>query len=223
MGTQHLFMVGGRPPGAAWLTQAAASRRLWAIDKGLELCREHRLRPDFILGDGDSADPAVWAWGKGLGVPMSVYPSAKDFTDTQLALQKLAELPGQNFGIITGAFGGRFDHAFSTVFSAAHAKVFCCLADEREILFFVAAGQKVAFTSANNQARPQVVSLLPLSEVCHQVTADNLRWPLANATLGQRYPNAVSNEMTSRSFSVAVGSGCLGVYLCFGENSKFKI
>ena len=58
--------------------------------------------------------------GNGLwinGALITKVPTKKDVTDTQLALQMIKAEYNEAVVIMTGAWGGRFDHAFSAVFS----------------------------------------------------------------------------------------------------------
>jgi len=217
VGEKYLLLLGGRKPNANWIGQVLPQKKIWAVDRGLELCRDCNVVPSFILGDGDSASEAVWQWGKKLGVPVALYPTAKDFTDTQLALDELADREPNAFGLLVGAFGGRFDHAYSTIFSAASSKVPVCLADERELLTYVRNGESLSFALKDGEISPTAVSLLPLDDMCVGVTTTGLYWPLRDAALTNRLPTAISNKMTGKNFSVSVAEGCLAVYICFVE------
>ena len=115
-----LLVVGGRAPEAAWLREAAKGREVWAVDHGLDACLAAGIRPQRLIGDGDSAAPAAWQLAKEQHIPIEQFPVEKDDTDTQLAL-KLAREAGFPAAIVTGAFGGRFDHALSTVTSCTFA------------------------------------------------------------------------------------------------------
>lgn len=203
-----LLITGGRSPASAWLAKLPPVAKIYAADHGLDTCRKNHLRPDYILGDGDSASPETWAWGKTLGVPVEEFPVAKDFTDTQLALQKMEKAPAI---IVTGAFGGRLDHLYSTMFSCVQQNTPCLLADEQEVLCFVKSGQSSTLTF---KKRPLAISLLPITAQCHGVYLDNVRWPLVNATLDQSMPNAVSNELLAdqSTLTCQVGQGILGIY-----------
>lgn len=207
---QHLLVIGGRPPATEWLQEAAKERILWAVDRGIDVCRRAELRPKYLLGDGDSASRVAWAWGKALAIPVDTYPSEKDLTDTQLALEKL---PRHSFTVITGAFGGRFDHAFANIFSCANAPIPCCLADEQEVLAFLKDNMELHILC---HQKPQAISLLPLTEECSGITISGVHWSLQNARLHQRLPNAVSNVLEETTeFPISLKKGILGVYLSF--------
>ncbi|SDP54177.1 thiamine diphosphokinase [Selenomonas ruminantium] len=203
-----LLITGGRPPAAEWLNQLPTVEEIYAADHGLDTCRKNKLRPTYILGDGDSAAPATWQWGKSLGVPMEEFPMAKDYTDTQLALQKMAKAP---VILITGAFGGRLDHLYSLMYSCAYQPTPCVLTDEQEFLCFVKDNESLTLSFTQ---RPLAISLLPVTATCHGVCLDNVRWPLMDADLNQSMPNAVSNELLTdqSTLTCQVRQGILGLY-----------
>lgn len=208
-----LLISGGRTPSAAWLQKTfhLNPQEIWAIDKGLEICQKLNLLPVQLLGDGDSAQPSAWAWAAGHEVPISRYHKAKDYTDTQLALQKAADA-GHSFVLLTGCFGGRLDHLYSNVMSAAQAPLRCILADEQEILFYLKDGEKLRLEL---KAKAEALSLLPLSQACHGVSTTGLHWPLDKATLLQAKADATSNWVDSEEITIELQQGLLGVYLTF--------
>ena len=206
--TPWLLITGGRAPAAHWLSQLPPTEKIYAADHGLDTCRKQNIIPDYILGDGDSATSDTWNWGKSLGVPVEEFPTAKDLTDTQLALEKMQKAPAI---IITGAFGGRFDHLYSLLFSCAHQKTPCLLSDEQETIFFVKDNEEATL---HFHKHPHALSLLPFTTACTGVNIDNVRWPLASATITQAFPNAVSNELLpdQSKLTVSIEQGILGIY-----------
>ena len=210
-GNFPLLISGGREPERGWLQKMADSRPLWAIDRGLDTCRTTGLTPALLLGDGDSADPEAWLQTETAGVPTKRYPKAKDYTDTQLALQLAAEQK-HPFALITGAFGGRLDHLYSLTVSSAFAPspLRCLLADEQEALFFLRADESMELDFGR---RPKSLSLLPFTTRCLGVSSTGLHWPLKRATITQSIPNATSNWVKADKVTLSVEHGVLGVHL----------
>lgn len=206
---QLLMIGGGRPPHVEWLQNAAKDREIWCIDHGLDVCLAADLKPNKLIGDGDSASSESWLEAQRLGVPTEKYNPIKDFTDTQLALQLVME---QNaFIVLSGGLGNRFDHTYSTVFSFANAGLFGCMADEQEQIFFLRDGESITIHS---KVKPKAVSLLPISFSVEGVSTEGLRWELSDGVLTQSSPYAVSNEMLSEAFTVRAKKGILAVYIC---------
>lgn len=212
---QVLLVAGGRPPASTWLQKAACGREIWCADRGIEACQQAGIRPLRLIGDGDSASRGAWDWGESLGIQVDRFSPQKDLTDTQLALQKIGGAHPNALILMTGVWGGRFDHAFSNIFSLAGA---CrqgsrgCAADENEVLLLLNGSDEVV---VDTHSRPAAISLLPLSPVCRGVSISGVHWPLDQVVLKSALPYAISNELspTGHSFKAAVETGCLGVYL----------
>ena len=209
-----LFAGGGRAPSADWFKRVVNERKIFCIDKGIEFCRACDIVPDFLIGDFDSADKNSVEWARAKKFPVEKYPADKDFTDTQLALRRAAELFGEHVAIITGCFGGRFDHLYSTIFTCAAIDRKIFLADEREIIFYLRGGETAEIKFFH---KPLAVSLLPMTSLCEGVTTKNLHWELDDATLTQNFPNAISNRAETDKISVSVWRGTLAIYFCFED------
>lgn len=203
-----LLVAGGRSPTEKFFKTVAQGRKIFAVDKGIEICRACNLLPKILIGDFDSAEIAAVNWAHENKIPIERHPVEKDFTDTQLAL----ELLQNDSALVTGIFGGRADHLFSNIFTCANANSKIFLADEREIIFYVKGGESVAVKFFE---KPYAVSLLPITKICAGVTAKNLHWELDNATLQQDFPNAVSNRAETSEIQISVERGTLAIYFYF--------
>ena len=224
--SQEIICIGGgRAPAKDWLTQlvqqsekGSTDRPILAIDRGVNICHALKLPPVHLIGDGDSASSKAWTWAEECGTHVHAFPPEKDFTDTELALHIAAEYFARPLVILTGAFGGRLDHLMSTAAVAAHADILCVLADERETLFYLHAGESLTVTC---DTPPCAISLLPFTEDCTGVTTRGLYWELQDACITNCASLAISNvlahENTKNTFTVSIKSGVLGVYLCHKE------
>lgn len=205
-----LLATGGRAPRAEWLAETAHQRILWCIDHGIDYCCGANLLPQRLIGDGDSANNACWNWAVNNRVKIDKFPPEKDYTDSQLALEMAAR--ENAFVVLTGAFGGRFDHAFSTAFTFAHSSLKGILADDNEALIFIKAGESVCL---NFEVLPKALSLLSFTQMARGVSIDNVKWPLENEDLQQGFPYSVSNEISKNPVRISVADGILGIYLCW--------
>ena len=224
--SQEIICIGGgRTPAKDWLTQlvqqsekGSTDRPILAIDRGVNICHALKHPPVHLIGDGDSASSKAWTWAEECGTHVHAFPPEKDFTDTALALHIAAEYFARPLVILTGAFGGRLDHLMSTASVAAHAPIPCVLADERETLFYLHAGESLTVTC---DTPPRAISLLPFTEKCTGVTTHGLYWELQDACITNRASLAISNvlarENIKNTFTVSIKSGVLGVYLCHKE------
>ena len=208
-----LFVSGGKAPDGDWLLSVAHGRKIFCVDRGIEICRACDLVPEFLIGDFDSANQTSVAWARTKKIPVERHPVDKDLTDTQLALNRAIELFGEHVALVTGCFGGRVDHLFSTIFTCAASTEKIFLADEREIIFFVTGGESFDVTF---NRRPLALSLLPVSEICSGVTIKNVRWELDGATLTQNFPNATSNRIDDDKIFLSIERGTLAIYFYVG-------
>lgn len=84
------------------------------MDGGLATCRSLRLRPDLFVGDLDSTRRPP------RGVPSSIYPAVKDFSDCSAALSAASRL-GADVVVVAGLLGGRLDHEWANLLEVAAA------------------------------------------------------------------------------------------------------
>lgn len=216
LGQPVIITAGGRAPTIDWLQRLYPGAPVWCADGGVDICRQAERRPTGVIGDGDSASPAAWDWAQTAGCFRQEHPQDKDWTDLQLVLQAVGARYVQPLVVLTGGWGGRFDHAFSNVMSLLWARAWgirdVVMADEQEILYLLPAATTVEVTC---RQRPQSVSLLPLSARCDGVSIDGVRWPLRAVGLRQEKPNALCNRLAKQqdALTVRCERGCLGLYL----------
>lgn len=220
--TPVILVAGGRPPDANWLKRVVQNCPVWAIDRGIDVCRSASVIPEILIGDADSSAADSWQWGEDLRIPVLRHPADKDLTDLQLALQELGRRRPGALALLTGGMGGRFDHAYSNLFSLLESVAWGVrpigTADEAEAVFFVGGGQTL---QAELRDLPVAVSLLPLSSVCENVHIQGVHWPLQGETLTLNHPGGICNRLAegSRSVSVSLGRGLMGAYFCWKESS----
>ncbi|MDR3331998.1 MAG: thiamine diphosphokinase [Synergistaceae bacterium] len=226
-GKRTLFVLGGRRPDPEWLADFAGrnSPEVWAVDSGVASCRASGFAPSVILGDRDSASPEDWEWALDLGAKEHLHPRAKDLTDFQLALDLWSGGRGKNGGavlLLSGCFGGRFDHLQSTIYTLAfHEPIELkkenrrCMIDEVEGVYMLSGGESALFEFNRT---PLAISLLPLTNECRGVSIAGVRWPLYRETLCRSLPWAISNELAGNKGSTEVSclDGILAVYWRFG-------
>ncbi|MDR1884867.1 MAG: thiamine diphosphokinase [Synergistaceae bacterium] len=227
----HTLMVsGGRRPDPKWLDDFARrnSPVVWAVDSGAGSCRAGGVVPSVVIGDMDSASGEDREWALASGAEEILFSSDKDATDFQLALGLWGEKKplGSRLLLVSGCFGGRFDHLQSAVNTFALDARWTgpgetprrCMIDDLEGLFFLCSKETV---NIKFRRPPLAVSLLPFTDECGGVRISGVRWPLAGASLSRGQPWAVSNELEAgrRSggvVSVSCGEGVLAVYWRLG-------
>ena len=205
---EFVLISGGRQPNLNFFKILSKNRKIIAVDKGINICHDLNVSPEFLIGDLDSANFNAIQWAEKIST-VKKFPADKDLTDTQLALNLFND---ENFLILTGIFGGRADHLFSNIFSCANSKSKICLVDDKELIFFVKSGDSCKI---NFFDKPQNLSLLPMTETVEGVNLKNVHWELKNATLKQNFPNAISNRVENDEIKISVENGILAVYFIF--------
>lgn len=207
-----LVLAGGRAPRSEWLRQLEPCTAVYAADKGLESCLKAQLRITQAYGDFDSVSDDALSKALEQHIPLVRYPRAKDSTDLQLVLE---ELPAQAQVIVSGIWGGRWDHLWANIYSLWHYKkarqAQVVLADDKELMFLLEAGETLSWQVGQPV---QALSLLPLT-VQTEVTLAGVRWPLSQALLEQEHTYAISNEVTDSCVRAVCHSGAVGVYFHF--------
>lgn len=201
--------AGGRKPELSWFKKAACGRKIYCADRGIEICFDAGFKPELLCGDADSASQAYLQKAKDEKIKALLFNPAKDDTDLQLLLNNL---PLKSNLLITGIWGGRFDHLYSNVFSLCSYKkrtnTAVIMADEQELMVLLAAGESLEFTACDDF---KALSLIPLENSC--VSLSGTRWPLKKAELLISNPYAISNEITSEVVKMSCHSGFAGFYL----------
>ncbi|WP_296898112.1 thiamine diphosphokinase [uncultured Megamonas sp.] len=214
---QIILVSGGNAPDAQWLKSISEGKDVFCADHGIDICKQANIKPVQLIGDGDSASSEAWQWAVDNNVTITKVPTKKDVTDTQLALQIIDDKYPASTVILTGAWGGRFDHAFSSIFSfngMLKSNFYGCIADDKEILFFL---HNEEHLTLNLKQHPKAISLLPLCGTSSGVSIDGVYWPLDQVMLNNNLPYAVSNEIDSKENTIWISQkqGILGVYLYF--------
>ena len=175
-----------------------------AADAGAATALAFGFVPDVLIGDFDSLDAATLERLRTQNVRVETFPTDKDFTDGQLAIERaLREQPTELY--LLGFLGGpRLDQALANVFLLTQVDVPTVLLDERN-------EARLLRGPATHEWAPEaseVVSLIPLTEA-RGVTTVGLRWTLAADTLRVGETRAVSNEPVAQQARVHVEDGHL--------------
>jgi thiamine pyrophosphokinase len=184
--------------------------RVIAADGGLTRCIAAGIRPDVVIGDLDSVDPEVLADYKSTGGLVHQFPTDKNATDLELALD-LAD-PGCTLIVVGGDGSDRFDHLLGELAHlASRARKFSSVTVHYppSVIHLVRPGH------ALNVDAPvgSIVSLIPLSTRTRRVTTSGLRWPLQEEDLMFGSTRGLSNEFAEPHATITIGTGTLLVVI----------
>lgn len=212
-----LLVSGGRRPNPDWLRSQSDGTDVWAVDSGADHCRSASVVPSLAIGDFDSISMESLDWLKSNKVTMRRYSSEKDLTDLQLSLELCSRERGSRSVTLTGCWGGRFDHVWSTINTVIKANIsggkIRFLGDDEEFMVLIGEGEELSIGSNDGYPMPAVISLVSLTDLCTGVSIEGVQWPLNLVTLERLYPYSISNRPVRSNIKVKIGSGWLGVYL----------
>jgi thiamine pyrophosphokinase len=176
-----------------------------AADSGADLAERLGLCIDVLIGDLDSISEEAHERAREREVEIRAYPSAKDATDLELAMDAAIEVRATDIVVIGGA-GGRLDHHVGNVAllgsrKYAVARVTWITGPVRS---YVVRGTRHVPTSPG-----QLVSVIPMGGTARGVHLRGLRWPLAGATLRWGTTVGLSNEATGEEAVITVSDGTL--------------
>jgi thiamine pyrophosphokinase len=189
----------------AWLVPADL---VLAADGGAASLDRMGQRPDLLVGDLDSIDPALAERLAADGVPIERHPADKEASDTELAVAA-ALAAGATEVVILGAVGGdRLDHELANLLLLADPALAgrnVSAARGRTTLRAVHGAGRLELRSATGD----LVTLLPVGGDASGVSTEGLRWPLENAVLAMGRSRGLSNEVLHSPASVRIARGTL--------------
>lgn len=210
-----MMVLGGRKPSIDWLSSLDFLKSIWAVDSGIESCFDSDIVPDKLIGDGDSASPEAWQWAVDKRVDVSRYGSEKDRTDFQLALELFSEkaVNKEEALFLTGCFGGRLDHLWSTLISfisaGGNVRPFG-MADEMEGMILLEGPGRLDMSFSRP---PGAFSLISFTTVSRGVSVEGARWPLKDVVLEYKDPYSISNRLANgEKVGISLAEGTVGVY-----------
>jgi thiamine pyrophosphokinase len=208
-----LFVNGELPAPANIRTWLNADDVLVAVDGGLAHLVRLGLTPNLVIGDLDSADPEQIQDLRARGVEIRTFPTDKNETDLELALDAALELEPAAIRVVA-ALGGRLDQTLANIFLLTRpdlAEHDIRLIDGQTEVFLI---RKSAGLSGEIGQR---VSLLPLNGPVTGIHTEGLRYPLTNETLFPEKTRGISNQMNANRARISIQSGLL---LCIHETTS---
>lgn len=184
-----------------------------AADAGLKNLKRLGLEPDYIVGDFDSLEYTP------IGNNVIKHPVMKNETDTILAIDIGFEKAYNKF-VIYGCIGGRLDHTYANIQTAAYVAnkggnaIFCGNQEN----FTVIKNNSITFSKECNGN----VSVFAHSCEAKGVTEKGLLYEIENATLSANYPLGVSNEFIGKEARIYVSDGTLCI-IWNNQNGTYKI
>jgi thiamine pyrophosphokinase len=188
-----------------WLEGADA---VFAADGGASALDRLGRRPDRIVGDLDSTDPALLERLVASGTRIDRHPVDKEAGDTELAVEAALAAGADRVDLLGATGGGRLDHELANLILLADpalGRVEIRAIVGRTTVRVARGGQ-----SLDLHGEPgHLVSLLPIGGDASGVTTSGLRWSLDGATLRLGRSRGLSNVIAAPGASVRLTDGAL--------------
>jgi len=163
------------------------------------------ITPNLVVGDLDSIDNSIYESLQRGNTEFIKYPSEKNESDLELALEKALALNPQEI-VIWGALGKRVDHLFANLMLltlSLKKNISTKLIDEDHEIFIID-----KFIELKGETG-DYLSLFPLSIEVKGITTSGLKYPLKNETLYLGPTRGLSNEFTTNIANVTIKDGLL--------------
>lgn len=163
------------------------------------------IAPHLLVGDFDSIDSSHLLWMKNQGVTLEKFPTKKDATDTELAVEYAIKMKPKSITII-GALGSRQDHSIANVMllnKILQHKIQGKIIDENN---------EITITDSVLEVEGELgetISIIPLSNTVKGVTLKGLEYPLVNRDIPMGSTLGISNVFSSKMATIAVVEGTL--------------
>lgn len=180
-------------------------------DGALNYLYEINITPNIIIGDLDSVNIDILNFYKEKKIKILKFPTKKDFTDTELALEYLIDNCFLDI-IIFGALGKRLDHSLANIhllFKALKHNINLSLVSNYEEVRLI--DKNIVLSGKIGD----VISLFPLSEEVSGIYTFGLEYPIINGTLSLGDVRGISNVFINNSIEISISSGFLLVILTF--------
>lgn len=181
-----------------------------AADGGAFHLHKAGLAPDVLLGDFDSIPASILEEIRQQNhSEIMTFPTNKDFTDMELALNSAVER-GADEIVILGACGSRLDHTTTNIhllYKLLTKGIRGYIEDDNNRIYLIK--DKLTIKKQDNRK----VSLLPLPPHVSGLTTSGLSYPLSDATLAFGTGRGISNEFSEDTATVTLKEGLLLVFV----------
>ncbi|MTH52698.1 thiamine diphosphokinase [Bacillus mangrovi] len=177
------------------------------VDRGVLYLSERSIPMVEAIGDFDSITAEEREALENRHLSLNMYPSEKDKTDTELALDWAIS---QNPELIRiyGATGGRLDHFFANIYlmmKQTESGIPIQIADQYNIISLLESG---VHTIKEEEAFPYI-SFIPINGDAGQLTLEGFKYPLKNRHIPFGSTLCISNELIHHTGTVSFSSGIL--------------
>lgn len=172
-------------------------------DGGLEKAEYLGLLPDVIIGDLDSVNTSVLKRYIEMNIEIIEYPSEKNYTDMDLAIQYAVE-KGYKEIILIGASGSRIDHTMANILLVElyyKKGIKIKIVDNNNIVQMVTGKMEIEYK------KNYFVSIIPTSDTIEGITLEGFKYPLNNVNVKRGSTLCISNQITEEKGIITLAKG----------------
>ena len=175
------------------------------VDGGLSILKALNIVPSQLVGDFDSVnglDEYLKLWPDAI---CDRFPSEKDETDAELAIDQMLKKNVDEV-VIIGGFGGRLDHLMGNIFlldRIKHTKAY--MIDDLNCLEMIKGPHER--TVERDSLFGRYISLVPLDAHIEGINLKGFKYPLDNAKIAFSETIGISNELSEEKGYISIKSG----------------
>ena len=180
--------------------------KIIGADRGLIVADRMNLPLDFIVGDFDSVMKSTLAKYEGI-TPILTYPTEKDKTDTELAIDLAISIGAKRIDII-GGIGTRLDHTLANIHllkQAMEQGIDINIIDLNNRIYL----RNKSFTIKKAEQHGVYISLIPFTDMVDGLTLKGFKYPLYNITMKTGTSLGISNVLIEDEGIVEFKNGIL--------------
>lgn len=205
-----IILSGGNPPSKELLTKEMADGAfLIGADSGANCLFLYNIKPDLLVGDFDSIDKKVLDHFKKSNCNIDTYPTEKDFTDTEIAVEKALSMKPNKI-VLMGCTGSRVDHMLGNIGmlkKCLENGVDACIVDENNYIRLTDTSTSLKGTVG------RIFSLQSYGDEIIGLTIEGAKYPLNDYNLKIGQSITISNEFILTQVKIKFKSGTLMIIL----------
>ncbi|AKL95528.1 thiamine pyrophosphokinase ThiN [Clostridium aceticum] len=200
-----VIIANGNIDNLAYIENIIKNKYLICADGAAKYLRKINVVPNLLVGDFDSIDSEDLLWMKENKVQYEKFPSRKDQTDTELALEYAFQLNPKSITMI-GALGSRQDHSIGNImllWRILQQGVEGKIVDENSY---------ITITNSRIYVQGEIgehISIIPLTNPVKGVTLEGLEYPLKDRDIDQGSTLGISNVFIQKEAVISLKEGVL--------------
>jgi thiamine pyrophosphokinase len=205
-----IIISGGNSPSKELLMKEITEDTfLIGADSGADCLYDYNIKPDLLVGDFDSINKNVFKYYEKSDCIIDIYPTEKDSTDTEIAVQKALSMNPSEI-VFLGCTGSRIDHLFGNIGMlkiCLEYGVNACIKDKNNNIRLIDTPILLKGTVGD------IFSVQSYGDEVVGLTIKGGKYPLNNYDLKIGESITISNEFASSEVQLEFKSGTLMVIL----------